>query len=186
MDRRIVAATLLSIGLVACGSSSTSTPPAPTATARPTAAPTSSGGPTELNISVSTTGSFTESGSFQSAAFNNGTSAPCANFTAAAPQFSTHIQGTVAGQNFGWTIAVIPYAGPGTYSSSTSLPMQVSIGPSSDNTFQAPIGHDGPDQFTLTTAANGGGSFAFTNWPNQTTTGPGSKMLSGTIRWTCS
>lgn len=180
----MVVAAVLSVGLYACGS--TSTPPAPTATGRPTGAPTSSGGATVLNIAVSTTGSFTESGSFQFAAFANGTSAPCSNFTAAASQFSTDIQGTVAGQNLGWNIAVIPYTGPGTYSTSTSLPMQVSIGASSDNTFQAPIGSNGPDQFTLTTAANGGGTFAFTNWPNQTSTGTGPKMLSGTIRWTCS
>jgi hypothetical protein len=138
-----------------------------------------------LSFTISTTGAVTESGSVQNAAFANGTSAPCANFTAAAAQFDPQIVGTIAGQDFSWTIAVIPYNGPGTYSTSTSLPMQVSIGTSSSDTYQAPIGNHGPDQFTLTTAANGDGSFDFTNWPNQTSTGPGPNMLSGTIRWTC-
>jgi hypothetical protein len=186
MHRRIVGVAALSLGLFACGGS-TSTPPATTATAQPTAAPTSSGGPTELNISVSTTGAVTETGAFPFGAFVNGASKPCAQFTAAASSFNTNFSGTVAGQPFVWTIAVIPYTGPGTYTSSNDLPMQVSLdAASASEPFQAPHGPTGPDQFTMTTQSNGSGSFVFANWHDNTPTGPGSRVESGTIKWTCS
>lgn len=64
--------------------------------------------------------------------------------------------------------------------------MQVEVDASSANgqPFQAPVGPNGTD--AITTAANGSGSFVFTKWHNSISGLPGTRVLSGTIKWTCS
>ena len=183
---------LLVVGLcaacTACGGS-TATPATQGPSNQPTATPSSSGGTTgsTLHFTMSTTGAVTDSGTFAAGASIAGPPPvqypTCAQFTAATTQFYVSEQDTLGGNPFMWVIAVTPYHGPGTYTSSQALPMQISVDTASATApFQAPTGPNGPDQFTLTTLSDGSGSFVFTGWA--AVSGP-ARTESGSVNWTC-
>jgi hypothetical protein len=173
----------------ACGGS-TPTPATNGPSNQPTATASPSGGTagSTLHFTVSTTGAVTESGTFAAGAFIAGPppvqSPTCTQFTAAISQFYMSEQDTVGGNPFNLVIAENPYHGPGTYTSTQVLPMQISVDAASATVpFQAPQGPNGPDQFTLTTQSDGSGSFVFTDWA--AVSGP-ARTESGSVDWTCS
>ena len=191
MQRTIVPVLLVGLcaACTACGGS-TGSPATQGPTNQPTATPSSSGGTTgsTLHLTVSTTGAVTESGTFTGGASIAGPPPvqypTCTQFTAATSQFYMDEQDTVGGDPFRWVIAENPYHGRGTYTSSQVLPMQISVDAASATApFQAPVGPNGPDHFTLTTRSDGSGSFVFTDWTP--VSGP-SRTESGSVSWTCS
>jgi hypothetical protein len=186
----LASAVMLTLGLVACGSSAT---PTNAATATPSAANTSpsasapggSGASAIFNVSLTLSGAVTGSTTFTATEPDTsctGTGIGTAGENGVPPPGSS-AHPTINGSPLSYSIAMSsPYTGPGTYGTSDFSTSSAAI--SADSASQSdPFGvTTNPSATeTLVFAADGSGSFNFSNWKDVDL----QRTLSGSFQWTC-
>ncbi|MBJ7593587.1 MAG: hypothetical protein JF886_01790 [Candidatus Dormibacteraeota bacterium] len=108
----------------------------------------------------------------------------CGQFVAGS-EMLIDIQGnTQNGTRYRLTLDILPYNGPGTYTTSTLLPVDLLVGPPQGPTVQYEAPRDSTAKLTgvvLRTQGNGSGTFTMTNWLDMAS----GRTESGVLGWTC-